>query len=469
MIRSAKMNAITPPKLMPPFHSTAASGTLPIEQTKLSTATSGPTIGPQNFASAGGRSRKKRCQNESGTQAAIAPAISRPRTRSRRIAAHSMTKTCDDRGEPLRDSSRRQKRALACDGHVHRGVALHRPGEPAFGLLAGLSSSRSRRNSRNSRASTTIMIGPPTNSASGELPAHQQGQDDAELDDEVGGGDLEGHRRGEVRALAEQRAGQRHGGVGARRRRGAQPGGDGQRTRAGRRRAAARSSTCATTACTTAESANPRISAHGISQNIQKAKESASPRLVRTATSIAKLYERLRTCADRSVPGGANVAVPGVTGSIHARAAHPHPRAQPKSSVGALYIADYDEDDLTPGVAVLQVADGGWGLWSRVRPVDGRCDLAGLDELLEGDHVLVVFLGHQYSKLLAHEGGEQERPELAIIAAKPTSACLTSDDDERPFGGEGAPESRQRRVPADVEDQVVALLAARRSPRACSR
>ena len=35
MIRSAKMNASTPPKLMPPFHSTAASGTLPIEQTKL--------------------------------------------------------------------------------------------------------------------------------------------------------------------------------------------------------------------------------------------------------------------------------------------------------------------------------------------------------------------------------------------------------------------------------------------------
>ena len=35
MIKSAKMNEMTPPKLMPPFHSTAASGTLPIEQTKL--------------------------------------------------------------------------------------------------------------------------------------------------------------------------------------------------------------------------------------------------------------------------------------------------------------------------------------------------------------------------------------------------------------------------------------------------
>ena len=30
-IRSAKMKAITPPKLMPPFQKTAASGTFPIE------------------------------------------------------------------------------------------------------------------------------------------------------------------------------------------------------------------------------------------------------------------------------------------------------------------------------------------------------------------------------------------------------------------------------------------------------
>ena len=53
MIRSAKMKAMTPPKLMPPFHSTAASGTLPTEQTKEITATSGPTTGPVTFASSG--------------------------------------------------------------------------------------------------------------------------------------------------------------------------------------------------------------------------------------------------------------------------------------------------------------------------------------------------------------------------------------------------------------------------------
>ncbi len=49
MIRSAKTKDTTPPKLMPPFHSTPASGTLPIEQTKLSTAMTGPTTGPQTL------------------------------------------------------------------------------------------------------------------------------------------------------------------------------------------------------------------------------------------------------------------------------------------------------------------------------------------------------------------------------------------------------------------------------------
>lgn len=39
--------------LMPPFHSTAASGALPIEQTKVTTATSGPMTGPQILASNG--------------------------------------------------------------------------------------------------------------------------------------------------------------------------------------------------------------------------------------------------------------------------------------------------------------------------------------------------------------------------------------------------------------------------------
>jgi hypothetical protein len=47
------MKAIIPPKLIPPFQSTAASGTFPTEQTNDAIATSGPTMGPQNFAKTG--------------------------------------------------------------------------------------------------------------------------------------------------------------------------------------------------------------------------------------------------------------------------------------------------------------------------------------------------------------------------------------------------------------------------------
>ena len=53
MMRSAKMNATTPPKLIPPFHSTTASGTFPIEQTNEMTATTGPTSGPHSLAASG--------------------------------------------------------------------------------------------------------------------------------------------------------------------------------------------------------------------------------------------------------------------------------------------------------------------------------------------------------------------------------------------------------------------------------
>ena len=67
------MKLITPPKLMPAFQRTAASGTLPIEQTKLSIATMGPMIGPQIAASVSFPSMKKRSQKVVGTHAAIAP------------------------------------------------------------------------------------------------------------------------------------------------------------------------------------------------------------------------------------------------------------------------------------------------------------------------------------------------------------------------------------------------------------
>jgi len=95
MMRSAKMKAITPPKLMPPFHSTTASGMFPIEHTNEMMATTGPMSGPQIFAASGCPAMKKLCQKLSGTQAAIAPVASRPMIRSLMIAAHSITNTCE--------------------------------------------------------------------------------------------------------------------------------------------------------------------------------------------------------------------------------------------------------------------------------------------------------------------------------------------------------------------------------------
>src|SRR5207244_10328687 len=93
MIRSAKIKLTTPPKLMPPFQSTAASGTLPTEQTKLTIATRGPTRGPIIFEIVGLLEKKNVFQNESGTQAANAPAISSPRAISTQTEAQSITNT----------------------------------------------------------------------------------------------------------------------------------------------------------------------------------------------------------------------------------------------------------------------------------------------------------------------------------------------------------------------------------------
>src|SRR5260370_10490424 len=89
---SAQINAITPPKLIPPFQRTAASGMLPTEQTKESTATNGPTSGPQNVAATGCEVRKKLFQKSDGTQAPSAPAISKPAAMSFHTANQSITK-----------------------------------------------------------------------------------------------------------------------------------------------------------------------------------------------------------------------------------------------------------------------------------------------------------------------------------------------------------------------------------------
>ena len=82
MTRSAKKKLTPPPKLIPPFHSTAASGTLPIEQTKLKTDTTGP-ISPFHH------------------------------------------EDMRDRGEACRGAQSPPETALGADAHVHGGMTFH--------------------------------------------------------------------------------------------------------------------------------------------------------------------------------------------------------------------------------------------------------------------------------------------------------------------------------------------------------
>src|SRR6266852_7017529 len=105
-IRSAKIKLPTPPKLIPPLQRTAANGTLPIEQTKLTIATKGPTRGPIIFAIVGLLEKKNAFQNESGTQAANTPAMSSPSTISTQTEAQSITKKLLTAVNPLPLNSR---------------------------------------------------------------------------------------------------------------------------------------------------------------------------------------------------------------------------------------------------------------------------------------------------------------------------------------------------------------------------
>jgi hypothetical protein len=62
-----KIKLTTPPRLIPPFHKTAASGTLPTEHTKLTTASKGPIIRPRMNGATGSRVKNTACNHWLGT------------------------------------------------------------------------------------------------------------------------------------------------------------------------------------------------------------------------------------------------------------------------------------------------------------------------------------------------------------------------------------------------------------------
>ena len=68
----------------------------------------------------------------------------------------------------------------------------------------------------------------------------------------------------------------------------------------------------------------------------------------------------------------------------------------------------HNYDDFSPGVAFLQIPECLTDFAQRVRSVDYRCDLAGLNELLQNDKVLVFRDRNIRVPLLAQEKRRNE-------------------------------------------------------------
>src|SRR5437762_1317020 len=110
--------------------------------------------------------------------------------------------------------------------------------------------------------------------------------------------------------------------------------------------------------------------------------------------------------------------------------------ATPRSAQGS---SSYGDDDLAAGTALAEIPHGLVDLAQRERPVDDGHDLAGLEELAQRLQILLALGRDPGAQLLTHEQREHLRAELAIDASEPASAPFSSDDHERPLGGEGAP------------------------------
>jgi hypothetical protein len=210
---------------MPAFQSTAASGTLPIEQTKERTATTGPTSGPQNFAKVSLPEKKNASHHEfghpGGERAGDEEAADDVLPDRRPIHDEGMA----DGGEALARAQALPDGA-AVDRHVHLGVALHRAKQSAPGLLTRLLDEAPAQKAPEEEREDDDHERPADELSEGELPAEQDRHHDSELDHEVGGRELEHHRRGEVTALAKDGARHRHRRVGTRGGGGAEAAGD---------------------------------------------------------------------------------------------------------------------------------------------------------------------------------------------------------------------------------------------------
>jgi len=159
------MKAITPAKLIPPDQSTAASGTLPTEQTKLRIAISGPTRTFSIVRTTGGASVTKRTLKKSLPSRPMKPASRNPIEISFQSIFQSERKLCATSVQAETESSRwRQLGPFAASPSAPCSCTW--PSCASCAWRRACSSSRGETKRRSSAAISTIRITPPTYSAS---------------------------------------------------------------------------------------------------------------------------------------------------------------------------------------------------------------------------------------------------------------------------------------------------------------
>src|SRR5215469_9497107 len=125
------------------------------------------------------------------------------------------------------------------------------------------------------------------------------------------------------------------------------------------------------------------------------------------------------------------------------------------ASTGPGPVSDRD-DDLSPGVSGLEIADGRGHLAQRIRAVDDRGDLPGLEQLAQDGQIIPALLGHEEGHLLAQHGRGHEHLDRPAHGPDPPALVRRPDSHQNPARGEHAPALRQLPAPRDVHQHVVA-------------
>src|SRR5450755_189932 len=115
------------------------------------------------------------------------------------------------------------------------------------------------------------------------------------------------------------------------------------------------------------------------------------------------------------------------------------------------------DHDLSSRVPRSDVIHRSGGLAQGVGPIDERHDLTGLDQLLEGQEIVMLLRHHKSAEPLAHETERHHRFDQPARAGEPTILELPAVWHKYPARGERAPQVGQRSVRDVVEDEVVTL------------